>query len=900
MRESIYIRSSCFYGDNLTMSTLSSTGSSDGGLSGRKWLTLVTGVAITSSIVTTLGILGVQRLYRQQRRGDLEERVRRAAKIADEEADRYIGDNGSSEKASGQKLQPPERSSTPKLASSLSGLEEHLRAATTPSRAEGATPRYLQAFNASQANTPSRSASPRPAPHASVIRQGSLPVRPSSRGSMRAGTAGAPSAPPAMPFDESLIREQLSRNYSFLGEEAMDKIRDAFVIVVGAGGVGSWTALMLLRSGVGKLRLIDFDQVSLSSLNRHACANLADVGRPKVIVCKEKFAEIAPWAEVDARVEIFKAQDASRLLGSTSTLGSPSEEQQQQQQKPTYVIDAIDNIDTKVDLLEYCYRNRIKCFSSMGAGAKADPSMVQVADLAGTTEDPLARSVRRGLRMRGVWGPGLPVRQKRGKRSTKSKGTLAPPKKTEEEKDGKIKDSKSPSEEEEETKTSAEAIRTTKRLEHSGRGAADVSGTATEQTPRHPSTGALAKVDDALKDLQSQGQSGTGYSSYSRPGTFHSRRTSSASSRGSGSSQFFSPMSSPEVEKFAVKEEEPPMSLDVPEISVERKSNEGESKEAQLQEEEDGDKTISLSRDETDEEQQKRPSLSTLTSQASSANASRTPSLRELEAVDMRSSRSGRSARPSISGQAASSRLGPALETEESADDNVSAGADGDEVEVEEEPLPQIMCVFSTEKSDTRLLPLDEEEFKKGNVEELAALEDFRVRILPVLGPLPAMFGLAAATYLLCDMAGKGQEPLPFKKRKKTYERFWADLEAAERRYPVADGVNEGLKDLADKANGPRRIPWTVDDVGYLFEEVFRARSVVPPHETLTMGKMCRWDSTLPLSYGNVALFTRAEGDKHEKEVLKGGKSPVEVWGEDAYRMWKRRMAEEARMNMLR
>ena len=187
-------------------------------------------------------------------------------------------------------------------------------------------------------------------------------------------------------YDESLVREQLSRNYAFLGEEGMNAIRNSFVIVVGAGGVGSWAALMLLRSGVGRLRLIDFDQVSLSSLNRHACATLADVGRPKVVCCQQFFERIAPWAHVEAYVDLFRDSEADRLLAGA----------------PTYVIDAIDNLDTKVDLIKYCARHDIKVFSSMGAGAKADPSCIQISDISTTVEDPLARVVRRELRVAGI------------------------------------------------------------------------------------------------------------------------------------------------------------------------------------------------------------------------------------------------------------------------------------------------------------------------------------------------------------------------------------------------------------------------------------------------------------------------------------------------------------------
>ncbi|KAI8391210.1 uncharacterized protein BYT42DRAFT_489889 [Radiomyces spectabilis] len=192
-------------------------------------------------------------------------------------------------------------------------------------------------------------------------------------------------------FDESLIDQQLARNTEFLGKEGSKKIRDAFVIVVGAGGVGSWAALMLLRSGIGKIRIIDFDQVTLSSLNRHAVATLGDVGTPKVTAIKKHFKDIAPFVEVDSVVDLFTAENADELLSN-----------------PDYVIDAIDNIDTKLDLIKYCYDKKLEVISSMGAGAKADPSRIQIADISETMEDPLARAVRRKLKKMGV-EKGVPV-----------------------------------------------------------------------------------------------------------------------------------------------------------------------------------------------------------------------------------------------------------------------------------------------------------------------------------------------------------------------------------------------------------------------------------------------------------------------------------------------------------
>ncbi|CAG8555005.1 11962_t:CDS:2 [Acaulospora morrowiae] len=187
-------------------------------------------------------------------------------------------------------------------------------------------------------------------------------------------------------FDETLIREQLARNIAFLGEEGVNKLRKSFIIIVGAGGVGSWAALMLVRSGIQHIRIIDFDQVTLSSLNRHAVATHADVGSPKVVALQKNFKEFAPWAKVEPVIELFTKSSAPHLLKGN----------------PDFIIDAIDNIDTKIDLLKYCHDNKLPIMSSMGAGAKADPSRVQISDISQTIEDPLARVVRRRLKKLGV------------------------------------------------------------------------------------------------------------------------------------------------------------------------------------------------------------------------------------------------------------------------------------------------------------------------------------------------------------------------------------------------------------------------------------------------------------------------------------------------------------------
>ena len=118
---------------------------------------------------------------------------------------------------------------------------------------------------------------------------------------------------------------------------------------------------MLVRSGIGRIRLIDFDQVTLSSLNRHAVANLEDVGTSKVQCLKKALLAVAPWVNIEIRNTIWELEVAEELL----------------EGNPSYVVDAIDNIDTKVDLLYYCKTNNIPVISSMGAGCKSDPSRVR-------------------------------------------------------------------------------------------------------------------------------------------------------------------------------------------------------------------------------------------------------------------------------------------------------------------------------------------------------------------------------------------------------------------------------------------------------------------------------------------------------------------------------------------
>ncbi|KAG6852969.1 hypothetical protein C0991_007780 [Blastosporella zonata] len=364
-------------------------------------------------------------------------------------------------------------------------------------------------------------------------------------------------------YDEELIKEQLARNYAFFGENGMGKIRRGTVVVVGCGGVGSWAAVMLVRS--------------------HATAGLTDVGTPKVKCIERTLKQISRWVEVDARIDIWRKEQGGDLLEGAD-----------------WVIDAIDNITTKVDLLKYCHDHQIKVFSSMGAGAKCDPTRIQISDISSTIYDPLARSVRRRLRLQGV-SSGIPV-------------------------------------------------------------------------------------------------------------------------------------------------------------------------------------------------------------------------------------------------------------------------------------------VYSTEvPGDVKLLPLPEDEFQKGPVKELGVFDDFRVRILPVLGPLPSIFGLHVATYILCELAGKPiLNPLPIKNRKKLYERLLRDL------------LHRESKLTGETIN---KLPIDEDDVALIFEDINRGRSVIPPHNVPSRPVLVRWDIAKPLTIDNCAVMEFAEAEKHSKEcgtLEEPLKRPENIWGKDVLHVVDRR-AEELR-----
>lgn len=186
---------------------------------------------------------------------------------------------------------------------------------------------------------------------------------------------------------DAIRQEQLSRNELYFGPDGMQRIKKARICVIGLGGVGSHTAHMLARAGVGYLRLIDFDQVTLSSLNRHACATLDDVGIPKVVCLKRFLEKICPdprHLQIDAVVEMYTADTSEALLRTDEPWD--------------IVIDAIDDIPTKASLLDVCLDQNIRVISCMGAGGKGDVTRLHISDLRTAAKDPLATKLRQSLK----------------------------------------------------------------------------------------------------------------------------------------------------------------------------------------------------------------------------------------------------------------------------------------------------------------------------------------------------------------------------------------------------------------------------------------------------------------------------------------------------------------------
>lgn len=196
-------------------------------------------------------------------------------------------------------------------------------------------------------------------------------------------TAQSPNLPQPQET-EYVLHRRFDRMGRLVGDEVMKRLFNTHVMVIGLGGVGSWAAEALARSGVGKLTIIDFDEICITNANRQLHALQGLVGKKKAEVMGERLRKINPQNTVNVIPEFYNAENSEMMLS----------------HKPDYIVDAIDNLTAKTHLLATCRERGIKIITSGGSAAKMDPLRIKKADLADTYADPMAAQVRKMLRQK--------------------------------------------------------------------------------------------------------------------------------------------------------------------------------------------------------------------------------------------------------------------------------------------------------------------------------------------------------------------------------------------------------------------------------------------------------------------------------------------------------------------
>ncbi len=195
------------------------------------------------------------------------------------------------------------------------------------------------------------------------------------------------------------MEEQFLRTEMLLGSGAMERLRRSHVAVVGLGGVGSWCAEALCRAGVGALTLVDCDTVSLTNLNRQIQALHSTLSLPKTEAMARRLADISPTCRLSPLLLRYSAETREVLFA----------------RHYDYIVDAIDLVSAKLDLIETALSRKVPIISALGTGNKLHPSLFQITDLSKTQGCPLARVIRKELRARGIlhhwvlYSPELPT-----------------------------------------------------------------------------------------------------------------------------------------------------------------------------------------------------------------------------------------------------------------------------------------------------------------------------------------------------------------------------------------------------------------------------------------------------------------------------------------------------------
>lgn len=184
----------------------------------------------------------------------------------------------------------------------------------------------------------------------------------------------------------------LERTELILGKEEMNRLKNAHVLIVGLGGIGSFAGEFIARSGVGKMTIIDGDVFDISNKNRQLTALDSTIGRNKAVVLAERIREINPEIELNVIEEFVLPERVWEIL---------------EEFKPDYVMDCIDSLTPKIEWIVACKRLKIKCITHLGAGGKTDPSKVKVAELMNSYNCQLGHYVKKRLKKKGIGFKGI-------------------------------------------------------------------------------------------------------------------------------------------------------------------------------------------------------------------------------------------------------------------------------------------------------------------------------------------------------------------------------------------------------------------------------------------------------------------------------------------------------------
>ena len=191
----------------------------------------------------------------------------------------------------------------------------------------------------------------------------------------------------------------LNRTELLIGKDNVEKLKNSNVVVFGLGGVGSYVVEGLVRAGIGNICIVDKDVVDITNINRQIIADTTTIGKAKVDVEEERIRKINPAANILKFKEFVNADNIDTIMTKASRMSNVDiAKNNDVNSKIDYVVDAIDTVSSKLDIIKYCYSNKIPLISSMGTGNKLDASKFEIADINKTSVCPLAKVIRKELR----------------------------------------------------------------------------------------------------------------------------------------------------------------------------------------------------------------------------------------------------------------------------------------------------------------------------------------------------------------------------------------------------------------------------------------------------------------------------------------------------------------------